>query len=392
MALRLRRVFSLSYPLLNRSLHQPKPISLISSHLLSTIISTTSPAAAVTPSSTKLTRSFTSTSALAKAFDPETDEIGPDTILFEGCDYNHWLITVDFKGSNSNREQKIETYVNLAAQVFGSVEEAKKRIYALSTTTYEGFQVECPEDVSEKFKDLPGVVFVLPDSYIDPVNKEYGGDKYVNGEITPRPPPVHYGRQNRDRSRRDDFRPPPRQNYGPPQQQNYGPPQHQNYGPPQQQSYGPSQRQSYGSPQQQNYGQPQQQNFVPPQQPNFVQPQQQSYVPPQKQNYVPLQPQGYVAPQQQGYGSQQNYVPQRSGDGRSSMPPSNYAYQGDFDQTETRNQYAEGQRDFQKGNFQSHVPPQQNGFSQDTGYGSSRGETLDQVPGPQRNYSSTGNN
>ncbi|XP_010449247.1 PREDICTED: uncharacterized protein LOC104731530 isoform X7 [Camelina sativa] len=38
--------------------------------------------------------------------------------------------------------------------------------------------------------DLPGVVFILPDSYIDPVNKEYGGDKYENGVITHRPPPV----------------------------------------------------------------------------------------------------------------------------------------------------------------------------------------------------------
>jgi len=30
------------------------------------------------------------------------------------------------------------------------------------------------------FAGMPGVLFVLPDSYIDPVNKEYGGgSKYV---------------------------------------------------------------------------------------------------------------------------------------------------------------------------------------------------------------------
>ena len=33
-----------------------------------------------------------------------------------------------------------------------SSEEAKKKIYACSTTTYTGFQVECSEETSEKFK------------------------------------------------------------------------------------------------------------------------------------------------------------------------------------------------------------------------------------------------
>lgn len=35
-----------------------------------------------------------------------------------------------------------------------SVEEAKKKIYALSTTTYEGFQVECSEETSNKFQSM----------------------------------------------------------------------------------------------------------------------------------------------------------------------------------------------------------------------------------------------
>ncbi|XP_052194672.1 multiple organellar RNA editing factor 1, mitochondrial [Diospyros lotus] len=124
------------------------------------------------------------------------DEIGPDTILFEGCDYNHWLITMDFpKDPAPTREEMIETYLQTLAKVVGSYEEAKKKMYSFSTTTYHGFQCLVTEEMSEKFKGLPGVVFVLPDSYIDPVNKEYGGDKYDNGVITPRPPPVQYGRQ-----------------------------------------------------------------------------------------------------------------------------------------------------------------------------------------------------
>ncbi|XP_062118552.1 meiotic nuclear division protein 1 homolog [Humulus lupulus] len=50
----------------------------------------------------------------------------------------------------------------------------KKKIYACSTTTYTGFQAVMTEEESEKFYGLPGVIFVLSDSYIDPQNKEYG--------------------------------------------------------------------------------------------------------------------------------------------------------------------------------------------------------------------------
>ncbi|RVX04517.1 Multiple organellar RNA editing factor 1, mitochondrial [Vitis vinifera] len=32
----------------------------------------------------------------SRSFNNQNEEIGPDTILFEGCDYNHWLITMDF--------------------------------------------------------------------------------------------------------------------------------------------------------------------------------------------------------------------------------------------------------------------------------------------------------
>ncbi|KAL2904634.1 Multiple organellar RNA editing factor 1 mitochondrial [Bienertia sinuspersici] len=78
-------------------------------------------------------------------------------------------------------------------------------MYACSTTTYTGFQAEMDEETSNKFEGMPGVVFVLPDSYIDPVNKEYGGDKYINGTIIPRPPPVQYGRVKR--GRQNDQRP-----------------------------------------------------------------------------------------------------------------------------------------------------------------------------------------
>jgi len=131
-------------------------------------------------------------------------------------------------------------------------------MYAFSTTTYTGFQAVMDEDTSEKFRGLPGVVFILPDSYLYPETKEYGGDKYDNGVITPRPPPVHYSKPSRtDRNR--NYRGNPQD--GPPQQGNYQnsrPPQggYQN-SPPQQgnfQTYR-SQQDGRSYPPQQNYAQ-----------------------------------------------------------------------------------------------------------------------------------------
>ncbi|CAM8911948.1 unnamed protein product [Rhodiola kirilowii] len=163
----------------------------------------------------------------------------------EKVDYNHWLITIDFpKDPKPTADEMVEAYVQTCAKGLNiSVEEAKKKIYACSTTTYQGFQAVMTETESEKFEGLPGVVFVLPDSYIDPVNKECGGDEYINGTIIPRLSPIQYnrGRNDRNKPRYDMQRPPPQgklyiprgpmqgdgRNYGTPQnipQQNYGSP------------------------------------------------------------------------------------------------------------------------------------------------------------------------
>ncbi|MQL95547.1 hypothetical protein Taro_028227 [Colocasia esculenta] len=119
-----------------------------------------------------------------------------ETILLPGCDYNHWLIVMEFpKDPAPTREQMIEVYLNTLATVLGSMEEAKKSMYAFSTTTYTGFQCLVDEETSEKFKGLPGVLWVLPDSYIDVKNKDYGGDKYINGEIIPCKYPTYQPKQ-----------------------------------------------------------------------------------------------------------------------------------------------------------------------------------------------------
>ncbi|WCJ18380.1 Multiple organellar RNA editing factor 1 mitochondrial [Euphorbia peplus] len=123
--------------------------------------------------------------------------------IFAGCDLKHWLVTVDFPDDpEPKREDMIATYERICAQGLGlSIEEAKKRIYACSTSVYDGFQVEMTKEETEKFIEIPEVMLVLPDSYLDKKNQEYGGDKYENGVITMRPPPFTYKKRERKKKK-----------------------------------------------------------------------------------------------------------------------------------------------------------------------------------------------
>ncbi|PKA45981.1 DAG protein, chloroplastic [Apostasia shenzhenica] len=109
--------------------------------------------------------------------------------LFPGCDYEHWLIVMDKPGGeNATKEQMIDCYIKTLAKVLGSEEEAKKKIYNVSCERYFGFGCEIDEETSNKLEGLPGVLFVLPDSYVDPEYKDYGAELFVNGEIVKRSP------------------------------------------------------------------------------------------------------------------------------------------------------------------------------------------------------------
>ncbi|CAI0439375.1 unnamed protein product, partial [Linum tenue] len=278
----------------------------------------------------------------------EGDEMTEDTVLFEGCDFNHWLITVDFpKDPVPSAEEMVATYERICAQGLGiSIEEAKKKMYACSTTTYQGFQAIMTEEESEKFKDLPGVVFVLPDSYIDPANKEYGGDKYENGVITHRPPPVQFQRNDRSRMRRRNYR---YNQQGPPQyNQQQGNPQYQQQGhPPQnfppQQNYPPQQ----ANPQfHQQQGPPVQAGQMPVNT-RDSQGQQGNYYPPPGQG-------GFQGGAQTNYGSPGQREFRGDSGNYSSVPSGNYGqggagggrgYPGEAQGFSQRNSQ-EGQRDF----------------------------------------------
>ncbi|KAE9589749.1 hypothetical protein Lal_00021652 [Lupinus albus] len=109
--------------------------------------------------------------------------------LFPGCDYQHWLIVMDKPGGESaTKNEMIDCYVQTLAKVLGSEEEAIKKIYNVSCERYFGFGCEIDEETSNKLEGLPGVLFVLPDSYVDPEYKDYGAELFVNGEIVQRSP------------------------------------------------------------------------------------------------------------------------------------------------------------------------------------------------------------
>lgn len=101
-----------------------------------------------------------------------------------------------------SEEEMVNSYVKTLASVVGSEEEARKKIYSVSTATYTGFGALISEELSHKVKGLPGVLWVLPDSYLDVPNKDYGGDLFIDGKVIPRPQFRFTGReQTRTRSR-----------------------------------------------------------------------------------------------------------------------------------------------------------------------------------------------
>ncbi|KAK9139287.1 hypothetical protein Scep_008968 [Stephania cephalantha] len=138
-----------------------------------------------------LIRSKTSGSGYSPLNDPSpnwSNRPPKETILLDGCDYEHWLIVMEFPSDpKPSEDEMVSAYVKTLASVVGSEEEAKRKIYSVCTTTYTGFGALISEELSNKVKGLPGVLWVLPDSYLDVPNKDYGGDLFVDGKVIHRP-------------------------------------------------------------------------------------------------------------------------------------------------------------------------------------------------------------
>ncbi|CAL5073424.1 unnamed protein product [Urochloa decumbens] len=119
-----------------------------------------------------------------------------ETILLDGCDFEHWLVVMkappgDPGNPDPTRSDIIDNYVKTLAKVVGSEEEARQKIYSVSTRHYFAFGALVSEELSYKIKELDNVRWVLPDSYLDVKNKDYGGEPFINGEAVPYDPRYH---------------------------------------------------------------------------------------------------------------------------------------------------------------------------------------------------------
>ncbi|KAL6329468.1 hypothetical protein AAG906_021163 [Vitis piasezkii] len=294
----------------------------------------------------------------SRSFNNQNEEIGPDTILFEG-------------DPKPTPEEMVETYVQTLAKGLNiSVEEAKLKMYACSTTTYTGFQAVMTEEESEKFRGkFARVVFILPDSYINPATKEYGVQYGRTGG--------RYGDRNRNTERpRYDRKvvqcqidkESPYDNRGSMQGDggNYGAPQ--NY--PPQQNYGPAgqgpmpmSNRDYAHGGRDTY-QGERRDTMPPYQGNYNQGQQGNYHPQERRDFSQGAQRNYAPPDQRDVrGDNRNYNPQHSGNyGQGTggsygqgmgSGPSGYgqAHQGHgegqrFSQVDQRNDMQEEQRNY----------------------------------------------
>ncbi|CAN6991369.1 hypothetical protein IGI04_003590 [Brassica rapa subsp. trilocularis] len=135
-----------------------------------------------------------------------------ETILLDGCDFEHWLVVVDPPQGDLTRDEIIDGYVKTLAQIVGGEEEARMKIYSVSHRCYFAFGALVSEDLSHKLKELPNVRWVLPDSYLDVRNKDYGGEPFIDGRAVPYDHKYHeeWIRNNaraNDKNKRNDHRP-----------------------------------------------------------------------------------------------------------------------------------------------------------------------------------------
>uniref|UniRef100_A0A3B6LPR4 MORF/ORRM1/DAG-like MORF domain-containing protein n=1 Tax=Triticum aestivum TaxID=4565 RepID=A0A3B6LPR4_WHEAT len=135
-----------------------------------------------------------SPAAAARRF--ATNRPPKETILLDGCDFEHWLVVMEpppGEGANPDipRDEIIDSYIKTPAQVVGSEEEARMKIYSVSTRHYFAFGALVSEELSYKLKELPKVRWVLPDSYLDVRNKDYGGEPFIDGQAVPYDPKYH---------------------------------------------------------------------------------------------------------------------------------------------------------------------------------------------------------
>ncbi|KAM7503944.1 hypothetical protein LguiB_002848 [Lonicera macranthoides] len=193
------------------SLSTPPPSSTFSLFLLRPLFAAAASLRHASPSAASL-RGFATrqtTSSLNDSSPNWSNRPPKETILLDGCDFEHWLVVMEKPEGDPTRDDIIDSYIKTLAQVVGSEDEARMKIYSVSTKHYFAFGALVSEEVSYKIKELPKVRWVLPDSYLDVRNKDYGGEPFINGQAVPYDPKYHeeWVRNNaraNERNRRND--------------------------------------------------------------------------------------------------------------------------------------------------------------------------------------------
>ncbi|MCL7037621.1 hypothetical protein MKW94_020107 [Papaver nudicaule] len=103
----------------------------------------------------------------------------------------HWFIVMEPPQGEPTRDEIIDSYVNTLSKVLGSEEEARMKIYSVSTICYFAFGALVSKELSNKIENLPGVSWVAPDCYMDFANESYGGEPFINGKAVPYDPKCH---------------------------------------------------------------------------------------------------------------------------------------------------------------------------------------------------------
>ncbi|KAK1389269.1 hypothetical protein POM88_017447 [Heracleum sosnowskyi] len=65
------------------------------------------------------------------------------------------------------------------------------KIYYVSMRHYYAFGALISEELSYKLRDLDKVRWMLPNSYLNAKNKDYGGEPFINGQYVPYDPKYH---------------------------------------------------------------------------------------------------------------------------------------------------------------------------------------------------------
>ncbi|KAK1395694.1 hypothetical protein POM88_005557 [Heracleum sosnowskyi] len=107
-----------------------------------------------------------------------------------GTDYKHWFVSVK-EPVPETREEMAAHCVKILSAITGSEDEARKKMYMISTRCYYAFGALISREEAQELKKVPHVKDVLPDSYVNRETKDYGGEPFFDGQLVPYDPKYH---------------------------------------------------------------------------------------------------------------------------------------------------------------------------------------------------------